>query len=67
MRGEDLDKASAQAVRRANEEAFRKAVLRQWKAGLSDDRIAKVLEVRRERVKAVREQLGLERNPGGAS
>ena len=65
MRGEDLDKASAQAARQVKERAFREAVHRQWRAGLTDNRIALVLEVRRERVKKVREALGLLPNKGG--
>ena len=48
------------------EEQLRAAVRRQYAAGLSDSRIARVLGVGWETVKRVRKALGLPANKGGA-
>jgi hypothetical protein len=60
-----LDRQSAEAVRRQDAQALRGAVGRLWRLGLTDNRIRKVLGVRKATVKALREELGLPANKGG--
>lgn len=61
MTEHDRDQASAAEVEERNAQARREAVARQWKAGLTDTRIAQVLGLSKATVTAIRESLGLPR------
>ncbi|SEU36899.1 hypothetical protein [Stigmatella erecta] len=60
----EKDLAEAKDRHSAKQEEQRKAVRRQVRAGLSDSAVAKVLRMSRERVTAIRTDLGLPRNTG---